>query len=211
MTTETTFPPDDGRSHSHDFSGDTFRRNLDVVADRHFCGQPRHSMAAACRRVDHPQSGRRRRDRRRVSSRAGRALTPAADVELTAEELDPDRRDLAHAAPVAGPARKDVTACRRSPSRAFANRSRGWRPAWLTPAMAAPCGAEPRLRERTTASVTSARLPFQRSAFWRRFRLAGTEDGGPSGVYAGAGHDDIGPLPRDPRRQASAQTRTTGG
>lgn len=56
-------------------------------------------------------------------------------------------------------------------------------------------GAAWRPGERTTASSD---LAFPAVPFRGTFRLAGTKHGSLPGGYAGAGHNDTGPLPRDP-------------
>jgi aryl-alcohol dehydrogenase-like predicted oxidoreductase len=105
MTLETTFPPDDWRSHSRDFAGDTFRRNLDVVA--------RLSAFAAERGIPLPQLAvawtisNPAVDVAVVGARSSsqlEALIPAAEVELSAPDIDTINEILAAAAPVAGPA-----------------------------------------------------------------------------------------------------------
>jgi aryl-alcohol dehydrogenase-like predicted oxidoreductase len=105
MTLETTFPPDDWRSSSQDFVGDTFRRNLDVVvrlnrlaAER---GVPLPQLAVAWT-VDNPAVNVAVIGARSASQLD--ALTPAAEVELSAQDLDAIDAILADAAPVTGPA-----------------------------------------------------------------------------------------------------------
>jgi len=105
MTRQTTFPPDDWRSHSSDFTGATFHRNLEVVAqlDRFAAerGIPLPQLAVAWTTanpaVDVAIVGARRASQLET-------LTPAADVELSAEDLDAIEGLLADAAPVHGPA-----------------------------------------------------------------------------------------------------------
>jgi aryl-alcohol dehydrogenase-like predicted oxidoreductase len=104
MTPGTTFPPDDWRSHSPDFTGDTFRRNLEVVArlsgfaaER---GIPLPQLAVAWT-VNNPAV-----DVAVVGARSAsqlRALTPAAEVDLSAHDIDTINEILAEAAPVSGP------------------------------------------------------------------------------------------------------------
>jgi aryl-alcohol dehydrogenase-like predicted oxidoreductase len=105
MTTETTFPPDDWRSHSPDFAGETFRRNLDIVArlsgfagERHI---PLPSLAVAWT-VANPDIDVAIVGARRASQLD--ALTLAADIELSAEDLTGIDTILTDAAPVSGPA-----------------------------------------------------------------------------------------------------------
>ncbi|MEA2900732.1 MAG: hypothetical protein QOH36_619 [Actinomycetota bacterium] len=105
MTSGTTFPSDDWRSHSRDFAGDTFSRNLDVVGrlDRFAAERgialPQLAVAWTIARpaVDVAIVGARRASQLE-------ALTPAADIDLTAEDLDAIDDILAAAAPVSGPA-----------------------------------------------------------------------------------------------------------
>jgi aryl-alcohol dehydrogenase-like predicted oxidoreductase len=105
MTAETRFPADDWRSHGRDFSGKTFARNLDVVARLdHLAGSrglPLPQLAVAWT-IHNPAVDVAIVGARRAAQLV--ALTPAADVELTAEELDTIAAILADAAPVAGPA-----------------------------------------------------------------------------------------------------------
>jgi aryl-alcohol dehydrogenase-like predicted oxidoreductase len=104
MTAETTFPSDDWRSHSRDFAGATFRRHLDVVtllnrfaAER---GIPLPQLAVAWTianpAVDVAIVGARR-------AAQLDSLTPAADVELSTEDLDALDAILWDSARVAGP------------------------------------------------------------------------------------------------------------
>ena len=105
MTAETTFPPDDWRSHSPDFHGVTFRRQLGVVARlQGFAAQrgvPLPQLAVAwtianpC--VDVAIVGARR-------AAQLDALTPAADVDLSTEDFEAIDTILSDAAPVSGPA-----------------------------------------------------------------------------------------------------------
>jgi len=105
MTTETTFPSDDWRSHSPDFGGDTFRRNLDVVARlKGFAGEhgiPLPQLAVAWT-VHNPAVDVAIVGARRASQLEG--LTPAADVELSPADMEAIDAILAGAAPVKGPA-----------------------------------------------------------------------------------------------------------
>ena len=105
MTLETTFPPDDWRSSSRDFVGETFRRNLDVVVrlsdlavDR---GVPLPQLAVAWA-LHHPAV-----DVAVIGARSASqldALLPAAELELSRYDLDTVDAILADAVPVAGPA-----------------------------------------------------------------------------------------------------------
>jgi hypothetical protein len=105
MTAETTFPSDDWRSHSPDFVGNTFRRNLDVVswlndfaAER---GIPLPQLAVAWT-INNPAVDVAVVGARRASQLD--ALAPAADLELSAHGIDTIDAVLADAAPVTGPA-----------------------------------------------------------------------------------------------------------
>jgi aryl-alcohol dehydrogenase-like predicted oxidoreductase len=105
MTSTTTFPADDWRSHSGDFAGDTFRRNLDVVVQLNRvaagCGLPLPQLAVAWA-INNPAV-----DVAIVGARNAvqlDALTPAADVELSAHDMHAIDAILAQAAPVTGPA-----------------------------------------------------------------------------------------------------------
>jgi aryl-alcohol dehydrogenase-like predicted oxidoreductase len=105
MAFDTTFPPDDWRSHSPDFVGDTFRRNLDVVARLNgFAaerGIPLAQLAVAWT-VNNPAVDVAVVGARRASQLD--ALIPAAEVELSAPDVDTIDAILADAAPVTGPA-----------------------------------------------------------------------------------------------------------
>ncbi|MCW2492077.1 MAG: putative oxidoreductase, aryl-alcohol dehydrogenase like protein [Frankiales bacterium] len=103
MTFETTFPPDDWRSHSRDFVGATFRRNLDVVAGLNSFaaerGIPLPQLAVAWT-VDNPAV-----DVAVVGARRAEqldALIPAAEVQLSAHDVQTIHAILADAAPVTG-------------------------------------------------------------------------------------------------------------
>jgi aryl-alcohol dehydrogenase-like predicted oxidoreductase len=105
MTPETTFPPEDWRSHSSDFVGETFRRNLDVVARlKDFAAEraialPQIAVGWTINNpaVDVAVVGARR---------AGQleALLPAAEVELEPQDVAAIDEILADATPVTGPA-----------------------------------------------------------------------------------------------------------
>ena len=105
MTAATTFPSDDWRSHSPDFHGDRFRRNLEVVGQlSRFAserGVPLPQLAVAWV-IHNPAVDVAIVGARRASQLA--ALTPAAGIELSAADLDTIEAILAGAAPVAGPA-----------------------------------------------------------------------------------------------------------
>ncbi len=105
MTTATTFPADDWRSHSPDFHGDRFRRNLDVVGQlSRFAserGVPLPQLAVAWV-IHNPAVDAAIVGARRASQLD--ALTPAAGIQLSAADLDTIATILAGAAPVAGPA-----------------------------------------------------------------------------------------------------------
>jgi aryl-alcohol dehydrogenase-like predicted oxidoreductase len=104
MTTETTFPPDDWRSHSPDFRGDAFRRNLDVVARLdEFAGGlgiPLPRLAVAWT-ISNPAVDVAIVGARRCSQLD--APTLAADVDLSAEDLYTIDAILSHAVPITGP------------------------------------------------------------------------------------------------------------
>jgi aryl-alcohol dehydrogenase-like predicted oxidoreductase len=105
MTPETTFPPDDWRSHSRDFAGETFRRNLDVVARLSDLAAERSTplpQLAVAWTVSNPAVDVAIVGARRASQLE--ALTPAADVELSADEVEAINTILTDAAPVSGPA-----------------------------------------------------------------------------------------------------------
>jgi aryl-alcohol dehydrogenase-like predicted oxidoreductase len=105
MSSATTFPRDDWRSHSPDFVGETFRRNTNVVARLGgFAAEldmPLPQLAVAWTlsnpAVDVAVVGARR-------AWQLEALAPAADVELSAADLDAIGTILSEAAPVTGPA-----------------------------------------------------------------------------------------------------------
>jgi aryl-alcohol dehydrogenase-like predicted oxidoreductase len=105
MTTATIFPSDDWRSHSPDFAGERFRRNLDVVArlnqfaTDHGIALPQLAVAWTIKNpaVDVAIVGARR------ASQLD-AVTPATDVELSADDVEAIDAILADAAPVTGPA-----------------------------------------------------------------------------------------------------------
>jgi aryl-alcohol dehydrogenase-like predicted oxidoreductase len=105
MTPTTTFPADDWRSHSADFEGGTFRRNLDVVARlKGFAaerGVPLPQLAVAWT-VDNPAVDVAIVGARRPAQLD--TLVPAGDLKLTADDVEEIDAILAGAAPVAGPA-----------------------------------------------------------------------------------------------------------
>jgi len=117
VTEQTVFPPDDWRSHSRDFGGDTFRRNLDVVARLdHFAGSRGISLPqlAVAWTIHNPTVDVAIIGARRAGQLEG--VAPAADVGLTAEELDTIAAILADAASGAGPAPEECNGRVESPS-----------------------------------------------------------------------------------------------
>jgi len=104
MTPETRFSPDDWRSKSPDFSGDTFHRNLEVVERLKGVSQargitlPQLAVAWTLARPGVSVSivGARRPAHLEASA-------SAAEVDLTQEELSEIDRILADAVPVWGP------------------------------------------------------------------------------------------------------------
>ena len=138
MTAATTFPSDDWRSHSPDFHGDRFRRNLEVVGQlSRFAserGVPLPQLAVAW--VIHNPAvdcG----DRRRPSAASQlAALTPAAGIELSAADLD-NTSKRSWPAPRPSPVRPPKGCerpCPRSPSSASGTWEPRWPPGWPTPA-----------------------------------------------------------------------------
>jgi aryl-alcohol dehydrogenase-like predicted oxidoreductase len=105
MTPATTFPADDWRSHSPDFHGDRFHRNLDVVGQlKRFANErdmPLPQLAVAWV-VGNPAVDVAIVGARRAAQLD--ALTPAASIQLSAADVDTIETFLAGAAPVAGPA-----------------------------------------------------------------------------------------------------------
>jgi aryl-alcohol dehydrogenase-like predicted oxidoreductase len=105
MTTETAFPPDDWRSHSRDFRGETFGRNLHVVARLDAFARERGvalpelavAWTIANPAVDVAIVGARRASQLDT-------LVPAAGVELSADDIGAIDAMLSGSAPVAGPA-----------------------------------------------------------------------------------------------------------
>lgn len=104
MTTETTFPPDDWRSKSSDFTGERFQRNLAVVArlqqyaDSRSITLPRLAVAWV---ISHPAVHVAIVGARRASQLD--TTLPAAEVSLTGEDREEIDKILADAAPVVGP------------------------------------------------------------------------------------------------------------
>jgi aryl-alcohol dehydrogenase-like predicted oxidoreductase len=104
MSTNTTFPSDDWRSHSPDFAGETFRRNLEVVerlgdyASQRGLTLPQLAVAWT---INNPAVDVAIVGARLTSQLDG--LTPAADVELSTDDIDVINAILAAAAPVTGP------------------------------------------------------------------------------------------------------------
>jgi aryl-alcohol dehydrogenase-like predicted oxidoreductase len=104
MNAETTFPPDDWRSESADFSGETFRRNLEV-ADRlkvfaDDLGVTLPELAVAWT-LAHPAVHVAIVGARRPSQLEGTAS--AVDVDLSGKNLEEIDKILAEAVPVTGP------------------------------------------------------------------------------------------------------------
>ena len=104
MSPDTTFPPDDWRSHSPDFSGENFARNLQVVEQlKEFArsrGVPLPQLAVAWT-IAHPEVhvaivGARRPEQLE-------ALAPAADTTLTPPDMEQLEGILAGAVRVGGP------------------------------------------------------------------------------------------------------------
>jgi aryl-alcohol dehydrogenase-like predicted oxidoreductase len=105
MTTQTTFPPDDWRSHSPDFVGDVFRRNLGVVARLNDLAVERGvslPQLAVAWTLNNPAVDVAIVGARRASQLE--PLTPAANVALSADDIATINAILADAAPVTGPA-----------------------------------------------------------------------------------------------------------
>jgi len=104
MTPESTFPVDDWRSHSSDFTGETFRRNLQVVerlkayADGRGITLPQLAVAWA---IAHPAVHVAIVGARRASQLDG--TVPAADVALSERDREEIDRILSDAMPVTGP------------------------------------------------------------------------------------------------------------
>jgi len=104
MSSETTFPPDDWRSKSSDFTGDRFQRNLAVVdrlreyADGRGISLPQLAVAWA---ISHPSVHVAIVGARRPSQLE--ATIPAAEVSLTEADRAEIDRILADAVPVVGP------------------------------------------------------------------------------------------------------------
>jgi aryl-alcohol dehydrogenase-like predicted oxidoreductase len=104
ITSETTFAPDDWRSENSDFSGEVFRKNLEVVEALKEFAQERLILLgqlAVAWTLAHPAV-----DVAIVGARRAAQLeqtAPAADVELSPGELREIDRILAGAVAVAGP------------------------------------------------------------------------------------------------------------
>lgn len=104
MTPDTTFPSDDWRSHSPDFSGSRFAANLQVVqrlkdfAQSH--GIPIAQLAVAWT-ISNPAVDVAIVGARRPSQLE--SLSPAAEIELSDSELDEIARILTESVRVAGP------------------------------------------------------------------------------------------------------------
>lgn len=104
MTPETTFPADDWRTHSSDFTGQTFRRNLQVVERlKAYAGGrgitlPQLAVAWA---IAHPAVHVAIVGARRASQLDG--TVPAADIALSEQDREEIDRILSIAVPVTGP------------------------------------------------------------------------------------------------------------
>src|SRR6266540_3108377 len=108
MTPSTTFEPDDWRSKSPDFSGETFRRNLAVVERlKGFARERDVSLPelAVAWTLAHPGVHVAIVGARRPSQLDGTA--PAADLELTGSDLQQTEAIFADAVPVRGPHPED--------------------------------------------------------------------------------------------------------
>src|SRR6266542_1341221 len=108
MTPSTTFEPDDWRSKSPDFSGETFRRNLAVVERlKGFARERDVSLPelAVAWTLAHPGVHVAIVGARRPSQLDGTA--PAADLELTGSDLQQIEAIFADAVPVRGPHPED--------------------------------------------------------------------------------------------------------
>src|SRR6266540_987032 len=108
MTPSTTFEPDDWRSKSPDFSGETFRRNLAVVERlKGFARERDVSLPelAVAWTLAHPGVHVAIVGARRPSQLDGTA--PAADLELTGSDLHQIEAIFADAVPVRGPHPED--------------------------------------------------------------------------------------------------------
>jgi aryl-alcohol dehydrogenase-like predicted oxidoreductase len=104
MTTETTFPADDWRSHSPDFTGERFSKNLEVVDRLKAFGRERDiplAQLAVAWTISNPAVDVAIVGARRPTQLQG--VTPAGDIELS----DSDRAEiediLAGSVRVAGP------------------------------------------------------------------------------------------------------------
>jgi aryl-alcohol dehydrogenase-like predicted oxidoreductase len=104
MTPSTTFPPDDWRSHSADFSGANFDRNLEVVERlKGFAatlGLPLPQLAVAWT-TSHPGVDVAIIGARRPSQLEG--VVPAGDIELSAADRSSLEDILAESVRMAGP------------------------------------------------------------------------------------------------------------
>jgi aryl-alcohol dehydrogenase-like predicted oxidoreductase len=104
MTTETTFPPDDWRSKSSDFTGERFQRNLAVAVGLQEFAQSRGitlAQLAVAWVISHPAVHVAIVGARRASQLD--TTLPAADVSLTESDREELDKILAGAAPVVGP------------------------------------------------------------------------------------------------------------
>ena len=104
MTPDTKFPPDDWRSHSSDFTGEHFAKNLKVVESlesfSRSTGVPLAQLAVAWT-ISHPAVQVAVVGARRPSQLE--ALTPAADVELSTFDQQEIESILSDAIRVKGP------------------------------------------------------------------------------------------------------------
>jgi aryl-alcohol dehydrogenase-like predicted oxidoreductase len=104
MTAHTTFPHDDWRSHSADFQGERFARNLSVVeqlkafAEEKNTSLPRLAIAWT---ITHPSVDVAIVGARRPAQLE--ELTPAADLDLSASDRGQLEEILANAVRVEGP------------------------------------------------------------------------------------------------------------
>jgi aryl-alcohol dehydrogenase-like predicted oxidoreductase len=104
MTYETTFPPDDWRSRSSDFTGQTFLRNLEVVARlESFAAERGISLPqlAVAWTISHPSVHVAIVGARRASQLDGTAS--ASEIELSEEARQEIDRILSDAVPLTGP------------------------------------------------------------------------------------------------------------
>jgi aryl-alcohol dehydrogenase-like predicted oxidoreductase len=104
MRPSVTFDPDDWRSKSPDFTGETFQRNPAVVERLRGRRRPAgRQPAAAGGRLDAGQPGGARRDRRRAPAVPARRHRAGAGVQLSEPDLKEMDAIVADAVPVWGP------------------------------------------------------------------------------------------------------------